>query len=191
MRPIDFKIDSSLTQALTCGEYRFPKAGSMSPLSYDLSVSLRFALLGIAACHFALKDCPPQEQDEHFPELRFFGTMIREHLDQERVLCVSIPPTFSNDSLELAQATFAEIFDRYVELRTFRCPLDLAMNIIVEEFTERSKPYLKSKYRFWGSKKGLQAFQIESEKSHRFALNFYERRHYELEELPEIALIGE
>ncbi len=189
MRQIDSTIDSSFCSALTCAELRFPKAHTMPRVALDSSVSLRFGLLGIAASQFILKDVPVRDQPAIIPDLRFFGTMIAEQLERSRLSASA--HIVSEHCVDNCRNAYSEMFDRYIELRQMNGPSELILAVLVEEFNRRSlQKFSRGFLRFW-HRRTEREFKSQAQKSLQYALNFLERRRYGVEEVAEIALIGE
>jgi hypothetical protein len=155
----------------------------------DLTVCLRFGILGIGASHYVLKRASNSERISLLSELRRFGTMIREHLEENRISEYShqISPGCSRQ----AQEIYGELFDRYVTLSNLNGPLDLVLSILVEEFVQKHSAQCGKRLILFRNRRLERAFDVQAQRSLQFALNFVERRSYDLEELPEIALIGE
>jgi hypothetical protein len=189
MRPIDLTVDNSLSQALTCAEFRFPRGHRMPTVATDLTVALRFVLLGIGASHFVLRQAPRSENDRLVSELRYFGTMIAEQLELDRIS--NFACKISPDCPQKAREIYGELFDRYIFLSKLNGPLDLVLSILVEEFVNAHLQEFGRKFFVFRNLSLERAFDQEAQKSLRYTVNFVERRKLDLEELAEIALIGE
>lgn len=188
MKPINELLDLNFTQALRCVEYRLPTGYGLDFDAFAEALGLRYGLLGAAAAHHLLSSCSPDEEAQ-----------IQEHLDSwpfevfEHVRCIVLDRVeFNNGTLATIVSAYADQpLQTYLSMYRRLCPLDWALTIAKDAYLQEK---IEPDWRFWlywKRRKEQKALLEAADESYRYAMTFYERRLADLEELPEIALIGE
>lgn len=189
MGPLDLRTDSSLCQALTCAELRYPRPSKLPSHLFDLAVGLRYALIGIAAAHFVLLECDPGDKRSVVAQMSGFGGMIRASVEQEG--CLHPHRRLSEGAEDATSAIFDRLFERYLDLISLYCPIDLVLSILIEEFGQAHAKKMRRRGWPFPSRSLRRSFDLESQQTLKFAICFFERRKFDVEEVPEIALLGE
>ncbi len=190
MKPIEQKADVGYMQALRCAEYRVPAMGSLRAPAYLLGLALRYGLIGAAATHDLLLSTADDDEERGAIALaQAWPEIVEEHVLQ----CVRHKLPFHADQgvpAIVGQLAYQPVG---VTLRLFRygCPLEQMLNAAAEQFAIDYRKVLLANVPLLRRAKIKREFCTMSEKSIAFALHFFDRRQAELEELPEIALIGE
>lgn len=176
--------------ALRCVEYRIPRPGTFRTPAYLLSLALRYGLVGAAATHHLLLDARDEDEvQDVLDAASSYPDMIEEHLVQfvEEKLPVRIQPEapymIGRIAYRPVSVTIAG-FDKFV-------PLDVCLGRIGETFGRENRRALFVGTPLWQRRRTLAEFQVLAEKSVLYALNFFERRQAELDEVPQIAMIGD
>ncbi len=189
MNPLEQKADATYLQALYCAEYRMPRAIGLRPSANLLALALRYGLVGAAATQHLLLSVGSEEERGVFSFAQGWPEMVEEHARQFMVnrlpfnASPSVPPL-------IGQLAYQPVG---VTLRLYRhfCPLDRCLEAAAEQFAIDHKKALIAGVPLFQRRKVLKAFREVSRESIRFARNFFERRQFDLEEVPEIALLGE
>ena len=188
MKPINERLDLNFTQALRCAEYRLPTGFGLGYEAFAHSLGLRYGLLGAAAAHHLLSSCNPDEEAQ-----------IQEHLDTWPIEVFEHMRCFVLRKIEFSNGALPNLVSGYADqpLRTYLsmyrrlCPLDWALTIAKDAYLQEHNHADWKFWNFWKRRKEQKALAEAAEESFRYAMAFYERRLADLEELPEIALIGE
>lgn len=190
MKRIEQKVGETYMMALRCVEFRIPAGSAMRTPAYLLALGLRYGLVGAAATHHLLLDSRDEdEMQEVLDAATCYPDMVEEHLVQfvEEKLPVSIQPEapymigrIAYRPLSLAVASF----DKFV-------PIDVTLQRVARSFGRENKRAMFVGTPILRRRRTLAEFQVVAEKSALYALNFFERRQAELEEVPQIALIGD
>ncbi|MBI3721281.1 MAG: hypothetical protein HY248_01905, partial [Fimbriimonas ginsengisoli] len=177
-------------QALRCVEYRLPKTYILRAPAYLLAMSLRYGLMGAAASRFLEQFAETPSERRRIADLAHgWAEMVEEHVRQvtrHRLPFAANPSVGTTVGLLADQPVSAAL-----RLGP-SCPdLDRLLTVSSDEFARLyRKPILAgvSLLRRW---KTTQEFRRLAQMSIHFAINFHERRQAGLDEVPEIALIGE
>lgn len=176
--------------ALRCVEYRVPKLHLLRTPAYLLSLALRYGLVGAAATHHLLLEARNEEEvQDVLDAVSRYPDMVEEHLVQfvEERLPVLIQPEapymigrIAYRPLSLAVAGFEQFV-----------PIEETLGKIARNFGQENRRAMFVRTPLFHRRRTLAEFQVVAEKSLTYALNFFERRQAELDEVPQIALIGE
>lgn len=190
MKPIEERADAAYMQALMCVEHRCRNVGSLRGSAYLLALALRYGLVGAAATHHVLMNTGDTTEERWAYELALkFPEMVEEHMRHfvRYRLPFHIDYRVPRITGELAYQPVSTINRLYA----YNYPLDRSLRAAAEQFTQDQKKALLKGVPFFQRRKVMQEFTAIAHQSVTFALNFFERRSYNLEELPEIALLGE
>jgi hypothetical protein len=189
MRPIDERLDTNFMQALKCLGYRLPDRHNLKRAGYIHALGFRYGVLGAAAAHQLLVSCENLEEPDALSLVHSWPMMIEEHA--RHVLMPRVPFQVGSDFAPTVSRLGYEALQSYLALYRRLCPLDCALSLIRDDFLENQSGAAGEGWFLWQRSKAKRAFREAADESVRFALHFYDRREAELEELPEIALIGE
>ena len=189
MRPIEQITDQTFTQAMRCVGYRLPLDPEAKPSTMELCLGLRYGLIGVSAAHHLLLSCPDRDERRLVGYLRNFGSLVEEHVQNE---VMPILPFRPDSGFAERIGRFArEPIVSYLPLYRRMCPLELCLSVIAEEFALIHRSTILAGKMLFGRTAARRDFQKISDESFGFALCFFERRQAGLEEVREIALLGE
>lgn len=189
MRPIDQRIDQTFAQALKCVEFRLPHVRHAGPQFSELCLGLRYGLVGVAAAHHLLLTCNDRDSQELMPHLRSFGNVVADRV--QAALGNRWPFNPDRDFRFRIGELAREPLISFLPLFRRLCPLELCLSVVSSEFALVHGPVITAGRVLFGRRAALREFERISDESYGFALCFFERRQAGLEEVPEIALIGE
>ena len=189
MRPIEHRTDLTFNQALKCVSYRLPMRSGLKSPAVELSLGLRYGLMGAAAAHHLLLSCPDQDEQSLLGHLFCYGELVSDHV-REQVKDGYY--AFSDKGLpgrigELAREPLMSYLPLYKRL----CPLELCLSVACDEFALAHQAQILSGWNLLTRRRARREFQAISDQSYGYALCFFERRQVDLDEVPEIALLGE
>ncbi len=189
MRPIEQRTDQAFGQALKCVEFRLPVRFGFGPEALQFALGLRYGLVGVAAAHYLLLSSPGCEEQEVLRNLRTYGYLVEDHVRRDVVRRLPHPTDLAYPQRvgQLAR----EPLMAYIPLYRRLCPLELSVNLVQDDFSQTYKGQIVSQANFFGRRALYRAFQSASWESTAFAMSFFERRQADLEEVREIALLGE
>jgi hypothetical protein len=122
-------------------------------------------------------------------QLRRFGTFVEEEV---RANVVPKLPFQPDPGLPARIGRLArELMISYLPLYRRLCPLELCMSVICDEFSLMHRSLITAGRFLFGKRSAISDFQRITDESYGYALCFFERRQAGLEEVREIALIGE
>lgn len=190
MQPINERADAAYMQGLLCVEHRSRTMGMLQGPAYLVALALRYGLIGAAATHHVLLSTGNKEEERWAFELALrWPEMVEEHLRQ--FVRYRLPfhvdhrvPRISGDLAFQPVSTALRLYHNCY-------PLDRSLRAAAAQFAQdHQKMILKGVP--WHKKRRVMAeFNEVAEQSVRYALNFFERREVDLEEVPEIVLLGE
>jgi hypothetical protein len=190
MRSIRQRADKEFLQALKCVEYRVPDSGQFRPKGFLLAVALRYGLVGSAVSHHLLLET---DSIDELPVLdsiaRCWPSHVEKHVDTElrHRLAVDDEPRIP----ELVAQWARRPLQIAVPLYRRMCPLEVCLEMATDDFLVAHTKEIEEGWGWWNRKKALRNFSEEAKRSVTFAMNFFERRSLDLDEVPEIALLGE
>ena len=189
MRPIEERVDLAFWQALKCVEYRLPRNVRLRRPGAILALGLRYGLMGAAAAHYLILTSNESESEE-LAELFFaWPGMVEDHVRwevQQRL------PFHSSEAMptllgRLAKKPLQIHLSQHPEL----VPLSRCLEIVVEEYSREHDSTIVAGWPLFARRKARKLFDALSAQSKEFAIRFYERRECGIDEVPEIALIGD
>ncbi|HSI72412.1 MAG TPA: hypothetical protein VK934_04485 [Fimbriimonas sp.] len=189
MRPIEYKADIELAQALRCAEYRLPKREGYKAHGYLAAAALRYGLIGSAATYHLLTSTDSCDEPYLLESIISWPRMVEESLKLE--LGRRLPLDEEPLSLMLLSRWSRRPLEVLMPMQRRFCPLEMCLESAVDDFvTEFTEP-IQEGWTWWSRRRALRHFCQDASHSVRYALNFFERRNLDLEELPEIALLDE
>ncbi len=189
MRPIDYRVDATFMQALRCVEFRIPHGGRFKQRGYVHALALRYGLIGVAATHHLFLSCQANEQCEVVEMIDGWSGLVDEHVRLDLADRVAFPQSCSS-AREIGRLAREPLFD-YLPLYHRLYPLEIALMKTAEDFLERHRQEEWAGWSIFKRRQAVTAFRACAIESVTFARNFFERRQLGLQELPEIALLGE
>jgi hypothetical protein len=189
MKPIELRSDTAYLQALRCVEFRVPPLAKLQKQGYVLTLGLRYGLIGIAATFQLLETANSEDEKVVMDLARSWPRLVEDHVRFETHRQVPFP----------CDAIFPVAVSRCAE-RPLRlalpllrrlCPLDSCLAEATEQFIAENRYGIRLNWPLFRRRQALKEFRRHAELSTGYALHFFERRQYDLEEVPEIALLGE
>lgn len=189
MRPIEVKTDLAFAQALKCVDYRIPAVEKNKRSGYLLALALRYGLIGAAASHHLLLSSSDEEEGELLRGISEWPCVVADHFRWQtecRLPFVGTPVSAE----QFGKLTYQPLVT-YLALYRRLCPLDQSLRAATEEFRYEHLGEIREGWGWFSGGNGIRGFNKIAEDSIRFALMFFERRQHGLDEVPEIALLGE
>ena len=189
MKPIQERAELALVQSLRCVQYRPPNRFGFKPRAYACALGLRYGLIGAAAATFSLEIAAPLEERDLNSVFRYWPLMVAEHFKTEMSYRVAVQLD------ELAPATIARLSSGPLKLclalhKQF-LPLSRILEIATEVFHRDHRNDVTSDHWLFARAHSMKIFRSASSESLRFANCFFERQRAGLDEVSEIALLGE
>lgn len=189
MTPIEHRVDSAFLQALNCAEHRVPRDVRLQPPAFSLALGLRYGLLGAAATH----ELFTTTEESQMPALRS-ATKDWEHLVDTHVrlnMLRRMPEGRQSVDHELVARYSEAAFHEYLSGYFRGCSLSACLDSVVRILTGRYRVEVTKGWPWYQAMRAKRIFGGCSAESLRFALLFFERRKAQIQEVPEIALLGE
>jgi len=190
MKRIDKDVGAAYLGALQCVEFRVPTQGGLKSPAYLLSVALRYGLVGAAATHHLLLEADSETEVQQILDAAArWPDMVEEHLVQfvAAKLPVAISPQMPYMIGRLSYRPLSAAISEF----EFFTPIGHTLRAIATRFSKDYRRAMFVRCPLWQRRKTLAEFSTLSEKSVYYAINFFERRQASLDEVAEIALIGE
>lgn len=189
MKPIQERAETALSQALRCVQFRTPNRHGLKPRAYTCALGLRYGLIGAAAAYFTLEIADPHEERELKNVFRYWPLMVAEHYKTE------IEGHTDTRLDEMAPANIARLSGSPLKvslaLSQQLLPLQRVLEIAAEVFLRDHRSEITSETIFFRRHRATEVFRQVSEQSIHYAMHFFERRRAGLDEVSEIALLGE
>jgi len=189
MTPIEYRVDSAFLQALNCAEHRIPRDLRLQQPAFELALGMRYGLLAAAATHELFDTTDESEMAAVRSATKDWERLVDSHvrLNMMRRMPSGRPKV---DQERVAQYS-DETFHQY--LSGYRCGYSLLVCLegVLRTVTGRYHAEITRGWPWYGLMGARRVFLASSTESIRFALLFFDRRKAHLDELPEIALLGE
>lgn len=189
MDPIDLRAETTFSQGLRCLEYRLPSMEGFRPPGYVLALGVRYGMIGVAAAHHLLTTSGEREQDRALEMAESWPGLVVEHVQE--AMRHRLPFATNSQVPRLVGSISSMPLRAYIPLYKKLCPLSRALELVGEAIAAENRPMIFEGWSWFKHKSALRIFRQELDKSRHYGLNFFERRQADLEEVPEIALIGE
>jgi hypothetical protein len=189
MDPIDVRADTTFTQALRCVEYRLPSSTGYQPPGYVLALGVRYGLVGMAASHHLLITADDYEESGVMRMMDAWPNLVEDHVRWDMIQ--RLPFAGNSNVPHVIGRISALPLSAYVPLYRRICPLANALDLVCDAIIEENKAMIYEGWSWFRRKSAVKLFTATLRESSAFALNFFERRQADLDEVPEIALIGE
>lgn len=189
MRPIEERVDFVFLQALRCVEYRIPRPEGMRRPGLLLALGMRYGLMGAAAAHYLILSATESESVELGELFRGWPSMVEDHVRYDVRHRLPFPSSDAMPMLlgRLAKRPLQIHLSQHPEL----VPVHRCLEIVAEEFSREHEAAICADWPFYLRARAKRTFDAVGRESLNFACRFYERREYGIEEVPEIALIGD
>jgi hypothetical protein len=189
MRPIEERVDFAFYQALKCVEYRIPRNAHLRRPGALLALGLRYGLMGASAAHFLILTSTEAESEELGELFHSWPGMVEDHVRWEIRHRLPFP---SSDAMPMLVGRMAKRpLQIHLSQHPELVPLEKCLDIAVEEFAREHLATIQAGWPIFARRKARKLFSESCEQSKAFAMRFYERREWGIEEVPEIALIGD
>jgi len=189
MKPIDEKVDVNFMQALRCVTHRLPQRYNLRRTGYAFALGLRYGLIGAATSHHLLTQCEAAEEHDVLGLVHHWPAMVEEHVRWAVIPRLPFQPSAAFPSL-VGRLAYRPL-QAYLALYRRLCPLEQALQIASDIYIQDHPSAAYEGWPWWARAKAMRRFREAGEDSVRFAKLFYERRQSDLEEVAEIAVLGE
>jgi hypothetical protein len=189
MRPIEHRLDVAVHQALKCVEYRLPLNEGFNQKIFELVLGLRYGLVGGASAYYLLQCCPESERETLSFQLQRFPWHVGEHV---RDKVVGRLPYLADAAIASRIGELAlQPIENCIELFERGCSLEASLSIACQEFGRAQSESIYTGWNPISRRKAVRTYRVAADQSYGYAVCFFERRLADLEEVREIALLGE
>lgn len=189
MDPIDVRADTNFHHALRCVEYRPIHTGNLKPAGYTAAIATRYGLIGSAAAYNLLLTSPDDPTSTLEAEVGYWQELVEDHM---RTTMSRHAPFAINLTVPTIVGRFAGAQMRaFLMLYRRRFSFADCLEMIGQVASAEHKGMICEGWPWYRRRQAMRHFRELRAESARFATNFFERRQAGLEEVPEIALLGE
>ncbi len=189
MKPIEDRADVTYMEALRCVQYRVPALGAMTRPSYLVALGLRYGLIGVSASHHLLLASEASEESDVVAFMRSWPHMVEDHLRLD--LAPKLPVMPCEEVYSKVSYLAHQPLRHYMSMWRQGVPLERCLEVIVRRFDREHEAIVRRPW-FWPRRGRADAdFRDAAQSSILYALHFFERREAGLDEVSEIALLGE
>jgi hypothetical protein len=189
VKPVHILTEQAFHQATICVEYRLASLASFPPAAYAHALGLRYGLAGMAAAHHLLLSADPREESRLESDLMSWQDAVAEHVRFE--VAEKLPfETLAAFPTVVGRFANEPIYSYLTQHRRL-LPFEYYLEIAVKEYEDSHRNYAAKGWPWWKRGAGRRLFHEESRRSLAYAEAFFRRRESGLEEVPEIALLGE
>jgi hypothetical protein len=189
MKPIQERAELALYQGLKCVQFRLLNRTPLKPKAYTHGLALRYGLIGTAAAFYALETADSQEERELRNIFLHWPAMVSEHFARE--VAYRLPFQTSDENALCIGKLAGTPLRLGLNLRRQFLPLQRVLEITGDRFQADHRSEILSDSWLLARPKINKFFRLATEESIQFSLAFFDRRRCGLEELSEIALLGE
>ena len=189
MKPIEYRSDIEYIRAVRCVEYRLPKQGLLRKQGYVLTLGLRYGLMAIAATFHLLETASGEDERLVLSTAKAWPQIVEDHV---RFELISRIPFQVDLMFPCAVGRCAERPLRIaLPLLKQLNPLEACLEAASEQFIAENIYGIKMGWPWYKRRAAVREYRRYAQESLTYALHFFERRQYDLDEVPEIALLGE
>ncbi len=189
MKPIEYRSDIEFVQALRCVEYRVPRMSQLRKQGYILTLGLRYGLVAVAATFHLLETASEDDERTILNSTRSWPQIVEDHVRFEMLNRMPFPV---DNSFPVAVSRSAERPLRIAMPMLRRLPpLEDCLEEVCERYIVENLYGIRANWPWYYRRAAVNEFRRHTRESVAFALRFFERRVVDLEEVPEIALLGE
>jgi hypothetical protein len=189
MKPIEERADLATMQALRCVQYRLPHPLGMKREGFILSLALRYGLVGAAAFHHLLITTEEKDEQEVLVMMECWADIVEDHAQWE--IAPRWPFPYDQGIPEAIGSQAGNILRSFLPLYQRLYPLERSLHLLAADFTVTNRGLIEGPWYKRGRRSAQHAFRAAAADSIHFAKGFFDRRQADLDEVPEIALIGE
>jgi hypothetical protein len=189
MRPIEERVDGVFWEALKCVEYRIPRAPELRRPGALLALGLRYGLTGASAAHFLILTATEEESEDLSELFCSWPALVEQHV--RFVIRDRLPFAWTDSMPSLMGKLAMKPLKMHLSQHPELVPVRRCLEIVLEEFLLEHEPAIVAGWPMLGRRKARRLFAQLGWESLEFAQLFYERRECGIEEVPEIALIGD
>jgi hypothetical protein len=189
MKPIEYRTDIEYLQAVRCVEYRLPKPTHLRKQGYVLALGLRYGLMAIAATFHLLETASSEDERFVLSSTRSWPRIVEDHVRFELLSRVpfQVDLIFPNAVSRCAERPLRIALPMLKQLS----PLETCLEESAKKYISENMYGIKMNWPWYHKRAAVREFRRQTQESLTFALHFFERRQYDLDEVPEIALLGE
>ena len=189
MKPIEYRSDIEYLQAVRCVEYRLPAISELRKQGYVLTLGLRYGLVAIAATFHLLETASSEDERLVLNSTKSWPRIVEDHVRFELLNRIPFPVDLA---FPIAVSRCAERPLRIALPLLHRlCPLETCLEEATERYISENIYGIRMNWPWYRRRAAVREFRRHAQESLTFALHFFERRQYDLDEVPEIALLGE
>jgi hypothetical protein len=189
MKPIEERAETAFLNALRCVQYRIPKPDGLKKPAYPYAVAMRYGLIGAAAAFQVMTNADTEEQRRLQHTFKSWPIMVEEHV------LWNIMDRVPLDEFVSVPTLVGQVSERPVRIASImqrqRYTLDRCLELAQEVFVRDHIEPITEGWGWFGKNAGLTKFREIGEESIHYAMHFFDRLEAGLEEVPEIALLGE
>jgi hypothetical protein len=189
MTPIEYRVDTAFLQALRCVEYRIPVDDRLQHSAFTLALGVRYGLVGAAATHQLLINADEFEIAAIRTAASDWDHLVSGHLRHHLLKKIKGPHNVLD--AERVGKIAGEILRDYFASYPKHPALNLCLEATGKSFADKHHSEIGRGWAWFRMRKARSIFAVATAESVRFAILFFERRKVDLEEVAEIALLGE
>ncbi len=189
MDPIDVRADSTFTQALRCVQFRVPQPYGFKAPGFVLALGVRYGMIAMAAAYHLLITADDDEEGAIMEMIDCWPRLVEDSVKWD--LSTRLPfaidssvPSFIGRIAELPLRAYLPLYRRL-------CPLYQSLDLVGHSLAHEHRSMIFEGWPWLKRRVASNLFENTWRESAEFALHFFDRRQADLEEVSEIALIGE
>lgn len=189
MASIDTCLNEVVRQALICVRYRIAPLRSMRPTGFVHAMGLRYGLLGAAAVAYSTERSHPLDSMRAYEWSSGFRDLVQKEI---------VANTWPHFPITVRRRHIPQVAEIAQEVLHDALPLPLippdparSLSGAVDRHMARHLREIRREWGFWKAEAGEEEFMAHAIASEAFALAFLNRQRHGLEEVAEIALLGE
>jgi hypothetical protein len=189
MKPIEYRSDIEYIRAVRCVEYRLPKQGQLRKQGFVLALGLRYGLMAIAATFYLLESASTEDERLVLNSAKAWPRIVEDHVRFELLnrIPFQVDLMFPTAVSRCAERPLRIALPMLKQLT----PLESCLEESMERFISENIYGIKMNWPWYRKRAAVREFRRYAHESLAFAVHFFERRQYDLDEVPEIALLGE
>ncbi len=189
MTPIEYRVDHALMQALRCVEFRLPTNPLLQNPGYVNALALRYGLVGAAATHQLLVSADDSEVGPIQHASREWHRLVAGHVTVH--LGHRIPSGRRPVDADQIGDLSGQALRAYLAVYHRDSALDECLDEAAKVYSARHHTEITKGWPWYRARRARNVFSTTTAESIRFASLFFDRRSANLEEVGEIALLGE
>jgi hypothetical protein len=189
MDPIDVRADTTFTQALRCVQFRLPRSNGFRAPGYVLALGVRYGMIGMAASHHLLVTSEEHEEPSMISMIECWPNLVEDHVRWDMIH--RLPFTTNSNVPHLIGRISALPLRAYLPLYERLYPLSKSLELVGEALIAENKGMIFEGWNWFRRRTALKLFMETMKDTEEFAMNFFDRRQADVDEVAEIALIGE